>query len=85
MPIDFNALLPQIDKMAPVEHCEECGGYIGDYGPRYARHNDECECSHNRHNDECQRTLCLSCKGLCGDRAGICPTCNGSGHETEED
>lgn len=22
---------------------------------------------------------CKSCKGLCGDRAGICPGCNGSG------
>ena len=27
-----------------VEKCPTCGGYIGDYGPRYARHHDACEC-----------------------------------------
>ena len=33
-----------LHNLSAAPHCQTCGGYIGDYGPRYAWHHDECSC-----------------------------------------
>ncbi len=38
------ARLQANEPVGPVEHCNDCGGYIGAVNSRYARYNDACEC-----------------------------------------